>query len=210
MRSFGTRDAVLFASESLNRVLLVGILSLGLVGVAPLGALGVQPASSEAWTLAFIESPGGKSPTFRSDPQPVSVRKAMGAVLVSVDSFRLLTDFTAPRLAGCQSTRPDLPDARIHPGEIADRVGSFTLAVFEKGMVSFTFRTTTNGTEYAITMKGMGSDAVQVSRAESGELVLSATAAPLSVIRDRSEMFTCTGAADFTIRLAPQGPANTP
>lgn len=179
-------------------------MNLGLVGVAaPLEAQSVQPAPSGAWTVEFSESSGGESPTFRSDPQPVTVREAMGAVLVTAESFRLLTDLTETRLTECQSTRPDLPDARIQPEEIADRVGSLALTVFEKGEVSFTFRTTTNGTEYAITMNGTQSGAVQVSRAESGELILSATGAPLGVIRDRAEMFTCAGAADFTIRLAP-------
>jgi hypothetical protein len=183
---------------------LVGVLSVSLaVGAGPLEAQSVQPAPSGAWTVEFSESPGDKSPTFRSEPQPVTVREAMGAVLVTAESFRLLTDLTESRLAGCQSTRPDLPDARIQPDEIADRIGSLALAVFEEGQVSFTFRTTTNGTEYAITMNGTKSGAVQVSRAESGELVLSATGAPLSVIRDRAEMFTCAGAADFTIRLTP-------
>jgi hypothetical protein len=127
----------------------------------------------------------------------------MGAVLVTAESFRLLTDLTESRLAGCQSIRPDLPDAQIQPEEIADRVGSLALTVFEEGEVSFTFRTTTNGTEYAITMNGTKSGAVEVSRAESGELVPSATGAPLSVIRDRAEMFTCAGAADFTITVSP-------
>lgn len=186
------------------QLLLVGVLSVGpAVGASPLGAQSVQPRPSGAWTVVFSESPGGESPTFRSEPQPVAVREAMGAVLVTAESFRLLTDFTDSRLARCQSTRPDLPDARIQPEEIADRVGSLALAVFQEGEVSFTFRATANGTEYAITMNGTKSGTVQVSRAQSGELVLSATGAPLSVIRDRAEMFTCAGAADFTIRLAP-------
>jgi hypothetical protein len=89
----------------------------------------------------------------------------MGGVLVTAEPFRLLTDLTESRLAGCQSTRPDLPDARIQPEEIADRIGSLALAVFEEGEVSFTFRTTTNGAEYAITMDGTKSGPVQVSRA---------------------------------------------
>lgn len=127
----------------------------------------------------------------------------MGAVLVTAEPFRLLTDLTESRLAGCQSTRPDLPDARIQPEEIADRAGSLALAVFEEGEASFTFRTVTDGTEYAITMNGFKSGAVEVSRAESGRLVLSATGAPLSVIRDRTEMFSCAGAADFTITVSP-------
>jgi hypothetical protein len=127
----------------------------------------------------------------------------MGGVLVTAEPFRLLTDLTESRLAGCQSTRPDLPDARIQPEEIADRIGSLALAVFEEGEVSFTFRTTTNGAEYAITMDGTKSGPVQAVARQSAELVLSATGAPLSVIRDRAEMFTCARAADFTIRLAP-------
>ncbi len=203
MKSFGERSAIVMAPGCLQ-LLLVGLLSVGpAVGAAPLEAQSVQPAPSGAWTVKFSESSGGESPTFRSEPQPVAVREAMGAVLVTAESFRLLTDFTDSRLAGCQSTRPDLPDARIQPEEIADRVGSLALAVFEEGEVSFTFRTTTNGTEYAITMTGTQSGAVQVSRAQSGELVLSATGAPLSVIRDRAEMFTCAGAADFTITVSP-------
>jgi len=64
--------------------------------------------------------------------------------------------------------------------------GCLALTVFEEGDVSFTL-----------------SGAVQVSRVESGELVLSATGAPLSVIRDRAEMFTCAAAADFTITVSP-------
>ena len=202
MKSLGACSAIVMAPGYLQ-LLLVGILSVGpAVGTGPLEAQSVQQVPSGAWTVEFSESPGGESPTFRSEPQPVTVREAMGAVLVTAESFRLLTDLTESRLAGCQSTRPDLPDARIQPEEIADRVGSLTLAVFEKGEVSLTFRTTTNGTEYAITMNGTQSGAVQVSRAESGELVLSATGAPLSVIRDRAEMFTCAEAADFRIRLA--------
>jgi hypothetical protein len=126
----------------------------------------------------------------------------MGAVLATAESFRMLTDLIEPRLAGCRSTRPDLPDARILPGEIADRVGSLNLAVFEDGQVNLTFRTTTNGPEYAITLRSE-SGVVQVSRAASGELVLVGTGAPLSVTRERAEMFTCDGAADFTIRLVP-------
>ncbi len=203
MKSFGACSAIVMAPGCLQ-FLLVGVLSVGpAVGASPLGAQSVQPAPSGAWTVEFSESPGGESPTFRSDPQPVTVREAMGAVLVTAEPFRLLTDLTESRLAGCQPTRPDLPDARIQPEEIADRIGSLALAVFEEGEVSFAFRTTTNGAEYAITMDGTKSGTVQVSRAQSGELVLSATGAPLSVIRDRAEMFTCAGATNFTIRLAP-------
>ncbi|MCK5490164.1 MAG: hypothetical protein KAI98_09245 [Gemmatimonadetes bacterium] len=203
MKSFGACSAIVMAPGCLQ-FLLVGVLSVGpAVGASPLGAQSVQPAPSGAWAVEFSESPGGESPTFRSDPQPVTVREAMGAVLVTAEPFRLLTDLTESRLAGCQPTRPDLPDARIQPEEIADRIGSLTLAVFEEGEVSFTFRTTTNGAECAITMDGTKSGTVQVSRAQSGELVLSATGSPLSVIRDRAEMFTCAGATNFTIRLAP-------
>lgn len=185
--------------------LLVGVLSVGpAVGASPLGAPRAcsrhRPEHGPSSSLNHLAA---ESPTFRSDPQPVTVREAMGAVLVTAEPFRLLTDVTESRLAGCQPTRPDLPDARIQPEEIADRIGSLALAVFEEGEVSFTFRTTTNGAEYAITMDGTKSGTVQVSRTQSGELVLSATGAPLSVIRDRAEMFTCAGAADFTIRLAP-------
>lgn len=164
------------------------------------GAPEVLPSS---WTLEFLEPQGGESPTFRSEPQPVTLRNTMGADLVTAESFRLLTDLTEVRLAGCQSTRPDLPDARPLPEEIADRVGSLTLVVFEEGQVSFTFRTTTNGTEYALTMNGFEPGVVHTLREESGELVLSATGAPLSIIRDRTETFTCVDAADFTIRLVP-------
>ena len=67
-----------------------------------------------------------------------------------------------------------------------------------------TFRTTTDGTEYAITMTASGPDVVQVMPADSRELTLSATGAPLSVIRDKVEMFSCAGVADFMITLTPQ------
>ena len=205
MKSFGARSAIVMAPGRLL-LLLAGILSVGpTVGTGqeaepPQGGEG----SPGAWTVEFSESPGdGSVPTFRSEPQPANVREAMGAVLVTAESFRLLTDLTESRLAGCQSTRPDLPDARIQPEEIRDRVGSLNLTVFEDGKVAFTFRTTTGGTEYAITMNGFKSGAVEVSRAESGRLVLSATGASLRVIRDRTEMFSCAGAADFTITVSP-------
>ena len=187
-----------------TRVVLVGLLSLGLAGVAvSLEAQSEGGGASGEWTLEFLESPDDASPTFRSEPQSVTIREAMGAVLATAESFRLLTDLTESRLAVCESTRFDLPDSRILPGEIVDRVGSLDLAVFEAGQVSFTFRTTTDGTEYAITMNGYKPGDVDVSRAESGEIVLAATGAPLMVIRDRAETFICDGAADFTIRLAP-------
>ena len=142
MKSFGACSAIVMAPGCLQ-FLLVGVLSVGpAVGASPLGAQSVQPAPSGAWTVEFSESPGGESPTFRSDPQPVTVREAMGGVLVTAEPFRLLTDLTESRLAGCQSTRPDLPDARIQP--------------------------TTNGAEYAITMDGTKSGTVQVSRASPG------------------------------------------
>jgi hypothetical protein len=133
----------------------------------------------------------------------VSVQEAMGAILVTTDSFRLLTDLAEPRLTGCTSTRPDLPDARILPGEIADRVGSLNLAVFENGQVNFSFRTTTDGAEYAITMNASRPDLIQVTRSDSGELVLTATGGPLSVVREKTETFSCADVADFTITLLP-------
>ena len=182
MRSFGTRVA-----------LLIGI------GTHVAGVTGL--VAQEAWTVEFVDD--GAAPTFRAESQPISVREAMGAILATTDAFRLMTDLTDARLTGCTSTRPDLPDARIQPAEIADRIGSLSLVVFENGQVNFTFRTTTDGTEYAITMGGLGPVLVQVTHVDSGELVLSATGAPLRVIRDKTEMFQCAGAADFTIRLMP-------
>jgi len=181
MESFGTRVA-----------LLIGVAAhvLGVAGIA----------AQEEWTVEFSDA---GAPTFRAKSQPISVREAMGAILATTDAFRLMTDLTDARLTGCTSTRPDLPDARIQPEEIADRIGSLSLAVFENGQVNFTFRTTTDGTEYAISLSGPARDLVQVTREDSGGLVLSATGAPLGVIRDKVEMFQCPGAADFTIRLMP-------
>lgn len=195
MRSRETGVIRLLGTGSLQCLFVLIVIAFGhLVGVAGLDA-------QETWSIEFTDD--GAAPTFRAESQAVTVREAMGAVLVTAESFRLLTDFTDSLLAGCSSTRPDLPDARIQPEEIRDRVGSLSLAVFEDGKVNFTFRTITGGTEYAITMNGSGRDAVQVTRADSGELVLSGTETPLSVIRNKAEMFYCNDAAHFTIRLSP-------
>lgn len=194
MKSFGTRVSLLVSGSAFRCLIASLLLALGHV------ACGTAVYAQETWTVEFTDA---GAPTFRSEPQPVTVQEAMGALLATTESFRLLADFTDSRLARCASTRPDLPDARIQPTEIADRVGSLNLALFEGGQVNFTFRTTTNGTEYAITMNASGPDAVEVVRSDSGELVLSATGAPLSVVRDQVEMFSCTGVADFTIRWTP-------
>lgn len=196
MKSFGTHVVALLVTPTPSTVLLT--VTLQALGYAA-GFTGL--AAQETGTVEFVDD--GAAPTFRAEPQPVTIREAMGAVLATSESFRLLTDLTGSRLAGCESTRPDLPDARIDPAEIADRVGSLNLAVFEDGQANFTFRTTTGGTEYAITMNASESEAVQVTRADSGELILSATAAPLSVTRDKAETFSCVEAADFAIRLTP-------
>lgn len=203
MKPFGTSGAIIVSPGGLRHSLLVGILTLGVLGgAAPLGAQ-EQDAPAGGSTAEFAESAGGGgAPTFRSEPQPVTVKKAMGAVLVTAEDFRLRTALTS-RLAECQSTRPDLPEARIQPDEIADRVGTLNLAVFDQKQVNFTFRTTTHGTEYALTVDGSKPNAVQVSLSPSGALVLSATGAPMSVIRDKAETFSCPGAAAFTIRIEP-------
>ena len=52
-------------------------------------------------------------------------------------------------------------------------------------------------------MNATNSNTVQVVRSDSGELILSATEAPLSLTRDKAETFSCTGAADFSMRLVP-------
>ena len=178
------------------KFMLVVILSVGM-GLDP------GPDADRSSTIEFTESAGGQpAPTFRSEAQSIEVKDVMGSVLATTESFRLLTDLTESRLAACKSTRPDMPDARIDPAEIADRVGSLNLVVFDGKEVNFTFRTTTDGPEYALTVNAPKGD-VQVTSSESGKLVLSATGARLSVTREKTEMFSCPGAADFTIILSP-------
>ncbi len=68
------------------QLFLVGILSVGpAVGAGAEADLPQKlgKGSPGAWTVELSESPGGESPTFRSEPQPVTVREAMGAVLVT-------------------------------------------------------------------------------------------------------------------------------
>ena len=89
---------------------LLGLLLLGHVA----GVTGL--VAQEEWTVEFSDA---GAPTFRAESQPISVREAMGAILATTDAFRLVTDLTDARLTGCTSTRPDLPDARIQPAEIA-------------------------------------------------------------------------------------------
>ena len=179
------------------KFMLVVILSVG---------MGLDPGldADRSSTIEFTESAGGQpAPTFRSEAQPIEVKDVMGSVLATTESFRLLTDLTESRLAACKSTRPDMPDAHFDPAEFADRVGSLNLAVFDGKEVNFTFRTTTDGPEYALTVNAPKGDGVQVTSSESGKLVLSATGARLSVTREKTEMFSCPGAADFTIILSP-------
>jgi hypothetical protein len=133
MKLFGNRGAIPVSPGGLLHSLLVGILSIGILGgPAPLGAQ-EQDAPAGGSTAEFAESAGdGGAPTFRSESQPVTVKDAMGAVLVTAEEFRLRTALTESRLAECRSTRPDLPEARIQPDEIADRVGTLALAVFDQ------------------------------------------------------------------------------
>jgi len=190
-----TRLARLVGAGAFPR--LFGLMLLAIGHAAGVTGLDAQ----QTWTLEFTDN--GTGPTFLAESQPVTVQDVMGSTLASTDSFRLQTHFTDARLAGCESTRPDLPDAVIVPTEVTDRVGSLSLAVFEDGQVNYSFRTTDDGAEYAITMNANNPDAVEVVRAVSGELLLLATGAPLSVTRNKTEMFSCTGAADFSIKLAP-------
>ena len=186
-----------FGFNCINVLILVQLLGVGIVvNATPIYAQALFPGEMK------LEFSGSNFPTFQSEPQPVKVMEAMGAVLVTADSFRLLTNLTDIRLEGCQSTRPDLPDAQIFPEEIADRTGSLNFAVFAEGKSSFTFRTTTGGAEYAISMGDFKPAEAQVTRTDSGEIILSATGVSLNITRDLEQTFVCNAAGDFTIRLA--------
>lgn len=175
-------------------LLLVGALCIG-VGAGPY--LTVGPIAP---TIEFSGPPGD---TFRSDPQAVEMHEMGGSVLATTDSFRLLTDVTEARLSTCQSTRPDLPDESFDPAEVEDRVGTLSLAVFDKEKVNFSFRSTEGTPEYVLTVEAEEDDDLELSSEESGRLVVSATDARLNVTRDKVLTFYCPGAADFTIILSP-------
>lgn len=204
MKSQVTSSVLLGPREGLAGALLSGILGYGILGTtAPLCAQ-EQETPTGASTVEFAESAGrGGAPTFRSEAQPVTVQDAMGAVLVTAEEFRLRTVRTDSWLAECQSMRPDLPDARVQPDEIADRVGSLSLAVFDQKQVNFSFRATTDGTEYVLTVDGSQADSVKVTASPSGALVASVTEAPMTVVRNKEESFYCPAAAAFTIKIEP-------
>ncbi len=52
-------------------------------------------------------------------------------------------------------------------------------------------------------MKSFGERAAIVTAPGCLQFLLVGPGAPLSVIRDRADMFTCAGAADFTITVSP-------
>jgi hypothetical protein len=198
-------STAVFAEPSrAHRALAIGILSLGAVGAAaPLWAQEEEEPEvpAEGPTLEFAES--GGAPTFRSEAQTVTLQDVMGSALVTAEEFRLRTEGMTGWLAGCQSMRPDLPDARILPTEIADRVGKLSLAVFNEEQVNFSFRSTTDGTEYVLTVDGSQADSVAVSTASSGALTATVTAAPMIVVRNKEESFHCPNGADFTVKIEP-------
>ena len=150
----------------------------------------------------FAESaPDLSSPTFRSSRQAARILEPTGAVLATAESFRLLTVLSPSVLATCSSTRPDLPDSRIRPEEVADRVGTLTVAVFSESQVNFSFRTTDHSPEYAISVNGLQARDIQVSDDKSGELVARVLGAHIMLIRDATEFFNCTGGGDYQVTL---------
>lgn len=152
--------------------------------------------------IDFAESaPDLSSPTFRSVRQAARILEPTGAVLATAESFRLLTVLSPSVLATCSSTRPDLPDSRIRTEEVADRVGTLTVAVFSESQVNFSFRTTDGSPEYAISVNGLQARDVQVSDDASGELVARVLGAHIMLIRDATEYFNCTGGGDYEVTL---------
>ena len=183
------------------------MLAWGIVGtLAVLGAAGPlsaqEPETAESGsTVAFTGS--GGAPTFRSDAQTATLKDMMGSVLATADEYRLRAEGMESWLAGCQSMRPDLPDARILPAEIAELVGSLNLAVFNQEQVNFSHRSTKDDAEYVLTVDGSQADSTVVSAAASGALTATVTGAPMLVVRNKEESFHCANGADFTVKIEP-------
>lgn len=209
MKSHTALTAVRNVRDLPYRVLRAGlqmILGLGLLGTAsPLAAQ--EPEEPAAGSTLQFTGSGGGGPTFLSEAQTVTVQDAMGAVLVTAEEYRLRTKGMEAWLATCQSMRPDLPDARVLPSEIADRVGKLSFAVFNREQVNFSFRsvesTDPGGAEYVLTVDGSQADSVSVTEGSPGTLTAAVIGAPMIVVRNKEESFHCANAADFTVKIEP-------